>query len=134
MEDRKIMAYRRENGRVGVRNHVVILPVDDISNNCAEMVGRNIVGTMALPHAYGRLQFGEDLDLHFRTMIGTGSNPNVAAVIVIGIEPGWTQRIVDGIAKTGKPVYGYSIERHGDIATIAAASRIAKEYVQWASE
>ena len=35
---------------------------------------------MALPHAYGRLQFGEDLELHFRTMIGTGANPNVAAV------------------------------------------------------
>ena len=47
----------------------------------------------------GRLQFGEDLDLHFRTMIGTGSNPNVAACVVIGIEPGWTKTIVDGIAK-----------------------------------
>jgi len=33
------------------------------------------------PNAYGRLQFGEDLDLHFRTIIGTGANPNVAAVI-----------------------------------------------------
>ena len=55
-----------------------------------------------LPHSYGRLQFGADLDLHFRTMIGTGCNPNVAAVIVIGIEPKWTKKIVDGIAKTGK--------------------------------
>jgi (2R)-sulfolactate sulfo-lyase subunit beta len=100
------MAYRRENGRVGVRNHVVILPVDDISNAACEAVANNIKGTMALPHAYGRLQFGEDLDLHFRTMIGTGANPNVAACVVIGIEPGWTQRIVDGIAKTGKPVAG----------------------------
>ena len=35
---------------------------------------------MALPHSYGRLQFGADLDLHFRTMIGTGKNPNFAAV------------------------------------------------------
>ena len=132
--DRKIMAYRRENGRVGIRNHVVILPVDDISNTCAEMVGRNIVGTLALPHAYGRLQFGEDLDLFFRTMIGTGANPNVAAVIVIGIEPGWTQKIVDGIAKTGKPVTGFSIEGKGDIKTAAEASYKAKEYVQWATE
>ncbi|HSM40593.1 MAG TPA: UxaA family hydrolase [Afifellaceae bacterium] len=129
-----IMAYRRENGRVGVRNHVIILPLDDISNAACEAVANNIKGTMALPHAYGRLQFGEDLDLHFRTMIGTGANPNVAACIVIGIEPLWTQRIVDGIAKTGKPVSGFSIEQNGDIATIAAASRQAKEYVHWASE
>jgi len=134
MEDRKILGYRRENGNVGVRNHVIILPVDDISNAACEAVANNIKGTMALPHAYGRLQFGEDLELHFRTMIGTGSNANVAAVIVIGIEAGWTKKIVDGIAKTGKPVSGFSIEGNGDITTIAAASRKAKEYVQWASE
>lgn len=134
MTDRRVLAYSRENGRVGVRNHVIILPVDDISNAACEAVGNNIKGTLALPHAYGRLQFGEDLDLFFRTMIGTGSNPNVAAVVVIGIEAGWTKRIVDGIAKTGKPVAGFSIEGRGDIGTVAEASRKAKEFVQWASE
>jgi (2R)-sulfolactate sulfo-lyase subunit beta len=134
MTDRKIHAFRRENGRVGVRNHVVILPVDDISNAACEAVANNIKGTLALPHAYGRLQFGEDFELFFRTMIGIGSNPNVAAVVVIGIEAGWTKRIVDGIAKTGKPVEGFSIEGHGDIRTIADASYKAKEFVQWASE
>ncbi len=134
MTERKILGYRRENGRVAVRNHVVILPVDDISNAACEAVANNIKGTLAIPHAYGRLQFGEDLELFFRTMIGTGSNPNVAAVVVIGIEDGWTQKIVDGIAKTGKPVAGFSIEGRGDIGTIAAASQKAKEFVQWASE
>ena len=134
MKTTKFKGYRRENGRVGIRNHVIILPVDDISNAACEAVANNIKGTLALPHAYGRLQFGEDLELFFRTMIGTGANPNVAAVVVIGIEPGWTQRIVDGIAKTGKPVAGFSIERHGDLQTIAAASRKAMEFVQWAGE
>jgi (2R)-sulfolactate sulfo-lyase subunit beta len=133
-QERGIWAFRRDNGRVGVRNHVVILPVDDISNAACEAVAAHIQGCIALPHAYGRLQFGEDLDLHFRTMIGTGSNPNVAACVVIGIEPGWTQRIVEGIASTGKPVAGFSIENNGDIATVAAASRKAKEFVHWASE
>lgn len=126
--------YRRENGRVGVRNHVIILPVDDLSNAACEAVANNIKGTMALPHPYGRLQFGEDLELHFRTLIGVGSNPNVAAVVVIGIEEGWTQRVVEGIAKTGKPVTGFGIELHGDHDTIMRASKVAKEYVQWASE
>jgi len=128
------LGYRRENGRVGVRNHVIILPVDDLSNAACEAVANNIMGTMALPHPYGRLQFGEDLDLHFRTLIGTGANPNVAAVVVIGIENGWTQRIVEGIAATGKPVTGFGIEQHGDHETIMNASKVAKEYVQWASE
>ncbi|MGC2299443.1 MAG: UxaA family hydrolase [Acidobacteriaceae bacterium] len=134
MDDRTILAWRRENRRVGIRNHVVILPVDDISNAACEAVANNIKGTLALPHAYGRLQFGEDLDLFFRTMIGTGCNPNVAAVVVIGIEAGWTKKIVDGIATTGKPVAGFSIEGKGDIRTIAEASGQAKEYLQWASE
>jgi (2R)-sulfolactate sulfo-lyase subunit beta len=130
----KFWGYRRENGRVDVRNHVVILPLDDLSNAACEAVANNIKGTLALPHAYGRLQFGEDLELHFRTLIGTGSNPNVAAVVVIGIEESWTQRVVDGIAKTGKPVTGFGIEGTGDIMTIAKASRVAKDYLQWASE
>jgi (2R)-sulfolactate sulfo-lyase subunit beta len=126
--------WRRENGRVGVRNHVLLLPLDDLSNAACEAVANNIKGTLAIPHAYGRLQFGEDLDIHFRTLIGTGANPNVAAVVVIGIEDGWTKRVVDGIAATGKPVVGFGIEGHGDIATIAKASYVAKEFVQWASE
>ncbi|MCG8356693.1 MAG: UxaA family hydrolase, partial [Kiloniellales bacterium] len=134
MGSQNFHGYRREDGRVGIRNHVVILPLDDLSNAACEAVANNIKGTLALPHAYGRLQFGEDLELHFRTLIGTGSNPNVAAVVVIGIEPGWTGRVVEGIAKTGKPVEGFAIERNGDLATIAAASRKAQEFVQYATE
>jgi len=130
---RTFWGYRRQNGRAGVRNHVVILPVDDLSNAACEAVARNISGAMALPHPYGRLQFGADLDLHFRTLIGAGANPNVAAVVVIGIEDGWAQRIADGIAATGKPVAAFGIELHGDIETIARASRAAKEFVQAAS-
>ncbi len=126
--------WRRENGRVGVRNLVVLLPLDDLSNAACEAVANNVKGTQALPHAYGRLQFGADLDLHFRTLIGIGSNPNVAAVVVIGIEDQWTNTVVEGIAKTGKPVVGFGIEGNGDIATIAKASYQAKRFVQWATE
>ena len=76
--------WRRENGRVGVRNHVVILPLDDLSNAACEAVANTVKGTLALPHAYGRLQFGEDLELHFRTLIGIGS-----VVLILGLA-GWT--------------------------------------------
>jgi (2R)-sulfolactate sulfo-lyase subunit beta len=130
----KFLGYRRENGRVGIRNHVVILPLDDLSNAACKAVENIVKGVLAIPHAYGRLQFGKDLDLHFRTLIGAGCNPNVAAVVVIGIEPQWTNKIVEGIATTGKPVFGFSIEQNGDLNTIAAASRKAKELLQWATE
>ncbi|HVM46689.1 MAG TPA: UxaA family hydrolase [Candidatus Acidoferrum sp.] len=133
-EKLKFTGYRRPDGRFGIRNHVIILPVDDISNAAAEGVARLIKGTMALPHPYGRLQFGEDFDLTFRTLAGTGRNPNVAAAVVIGIEPKWTDLIVKEIAKTGKPVAGFSIERSGDLKTIEAASRKAMEFVKNATE
>jgi len=134
MNINEFLGYRRENGRVGVRNHVIILPLDDLSNASCEAVANNIKGTMALPHPYGRLQFGADLDLHFRTLIGTGCNPNVAAVVVIGIEDQWTNIIVEGIAKTGKPVVGFGIEKYGQHNTIMRASKAAQEFVHFATE
>ncbi|MFW6033668.1 MAG: UxaA family hydrolase [bacterium] len=126
---RTFLGYVRPDGRVGCRNHVIVLPVDDLSNAAVEAVSRVVQGVLPLPHPYGRLQFGPDLELHFRTLIGTGANPNVAAAVVIGIEPNWTQRVADGIAATGKPVAAFSIEGYGDLAVIQRASRAAKQFV-----
>ena len=39
---KSFLGYKRENGRAGTRNHVIILPVDDISNACAEAVANNL--------------------------------------------------------------------------------------------
>jgi len=129
-----LTAFRRADGRFGIRNLVAIIPVDDLSNAVCENVAKVVPGTVALSHHYGRLQYGDDLELTFRTLIGNGANPNVAAAVVVGIEPNWTDRIVQGIAATGKPVEGFSIERHGDLQTLAAAARAAQAFLQDASE
>ena len=134
LKDATFMGYRRENGRMGIRNHVIILPLDDLSNAACEAVANNIKGTIAIPHPYGRLQFGADLELHFRILIGAGCNPNVAGVVVIGIEPQWTGKVVEGIKKSGKPVEGFWIERNGDTATIASASKAAYAMMKHASK
>ncbi len=134
LKEATFMGYRRENGRMGIRNHVVILPLDDLSNAACEAVANNIKGTIAIPHPYGRLQFGADLELHFRTLIGAGCNPNVAGVVVIGIEPQWTKIVVDGIKASGKPVEGFWIEGNGDTATIASASKAAYSMMKHASK
>lgn len=130
----RIAGFRRPDGHVGIRNHVVVIPVDDVSNRATEMVASLVPGVLALQHAYGRLQFGADLELHFRTLAGLGCNPNVAAVVVIGIEPVWTARLVDRIAPSGKPVAGFSISGEGDLGAVAAAARQAKAFLQDASE
>jgi (2R)-sulfolactate sulfo-lyase subunit beta len=134
LKEATFMGYRRENGRMGIRNHVVILPLDDLSNAACEAVANNIKGAIAIPHPYGRLQFGADLDLHFRTLIGAGCNPNVAAVVVIGIESQWTGKVVEGIKASGKPVEGFWISGNGDTATITEASKSAYKMVKHASK
>ncbi|MHB2036887.1 MAG: UxaA family hydrolase, partial [Nitrososphaerales archaeon] len=129
-----ILGYERENGRIGTRNHVLIIPVDDLSNSSALGVEHLVHGTRAIPHPYGRLQFGADLDLMFKTLSGFGKNPNVAGAIVICIEDKWGQKVADEIAKTGKHVEAFGIEGNGDLKTIEKASRVAKSMVQDASE
>jgi (2R)-sulfolactate sulfo-lyase subunit beta len=128
--ERQILAYRRENGRVGVRNYVLLITVDDISNAVVETVEKAVAGTLAIPHPYGRLQFGKDLELLFKTLIGTGSNPNVAAAIVVGVEPKWTTIVAEGIAKTKKPVEAFWVEGNGQIRTIEKVMRTAVKMVE----
>lgn len=113
---------------------MLIIPVDDISNAAAQNVEKHISGTRAIPHPYGRLQFGRDLELLFKTLGGMGRNPNVASAIVIGIEDNWTQRIADSISQTGKHVEAIGIEGKGDLKVVEKASRWAKEMVQDASD
>ena len=135
--DKTFRGYRRESGRVGTRNHVVIMSLDDISNAAVEAVASHVSGTLAIPHAYGRLQFGEDLELFFRTIIGTCANPNVAACVVIGIEDEWTDQVVEcvrAIRGNEMKVAGFSIELKGQFECVRQASWQAWEYVLWASE
>ncbi|ARM75449.1 UxaA family hydrolase [Acidianus manzaensis] len=129
-----IKGYVRENGSVGIRNHVLILPLDDLSNSASIGVSKLVRGTTVIPHPYGRLQFGRDLDLFFHILSGIGSNPNVDSVIVIGIEENWANKVADEIVKTGKHVEVFPIEGNGDLKTIEKASRKALGMVQDASE
>lgn len=112
---------------------MLILLLDDLSQPTCNVVVNNIGGTAAIQHPYGRPRFSADFDPHFHTLIGVGSNLNVAAVIIIDIEEERTQGVVGSIAKTSKSVVGFGIEQHGQIDTIAHASHKAKELVQYAS-
>ena len=121
--EKRLTGYRRPDGRVGIRNHVVIVPVDDLSNAVAESVARAIPGTLPLPHPYGRLQFGADLDLFFQTMIGTGANPNVAARRRDRHRAELDR--ADRRAASRRPASPwrqFSIERHGDLRVVRDGS------------
>jgi (2R)-sulfolactate sulfo-lyase subunit beta len=135
MEDPEIMAYRREDGSVGVRNHVALIAVDHAGAVVVEGTAKLLRGVEAVSHQYGRLQFGEDLELTFETLIGVGCNPNVAASVVVGIEPNWTVKIAEEIEKRSrKPVEAVWVIGQGTISAIEETAKKARKLVSWASE
>ena len=113
--------YRRADGQVGVRNHIVVIAAMDNSNPAARRIAAAVNGVVPIVASFGRGQRGEDLEQHDRTMIGLGANPNVAAVLVISLEPESARRIGEGIAETGKPVEWFSVQEVG--GTVKAVER-----------
>lgn len=128
--------YRRPNGRVGVRNHVLILPTITCATQTAQRVTELVSGTVTFIHQHGCAQVGIDYDQTFRTYAGMGTNPNVYGVIVLGLgcETHQAHSVADEIAKCGKPVQTVSIQDNGGtLQTIAEVAKIAVKMVQEAS-
>ena len=77
--------YRRRNGSVGVRNHVLIFPTTICASAVAEMISRKVPGTVAVVHRHGCGHLGDEEKLMVRTMAGFCANPNVAGVLLVGL-------------------------------------------------
>jgi altronate dehydratase large subunit len=108
--------YARENGQVGIRNHVLLLSGTLYANSTCERVAHTVQNTIPITHPLGRCQIAPDLAQTFRTLVGHGANPNAGAVIVVdhfketGCE---ADAIAHEIAKTGKPVEVVNIRQSG---------------------
>ncbi|WP_307330996.1 UxaA family hydrolase [Evansella vedderi] len=130
------MGYRRPNGEVGIRNHVLILPTITCSTQTAQRITELVDGTVTFIHQHGCAQVGEDYDQTFRTYVGMGSNPNVYGVVVLGLgcETHQARSVAEELKKTGKPVEVVSIQDNGGtLSTIAEGAKIAVKMVQDAS-
>lgn len=130
----KIEVYVRENGETGVRNHLLIIP----SSICGYVTARNIAsqiyGAVAISNQHGCCQIKPDMDLVENTLVGLGCNPNVGAVLVIGLGCDGIQakdvacRIKE---KTGKNVEHLVIQEcGGTLTTISKGLSIAREMAQ----
>jgi altronate dehydratase large subunit len=114
--DREFLGYRRGDGRVGVRNHVLVVPTVICSAVVAERVAAAIapIGT-ALPHLAGCGQLGPDLSLTHETLAAYCRHPNVGAVLVValGCEQVVAQHLADAARSAGKPAQIVSIQGEG---------------------
>jgi len=107
--------YRRSDGKVGIRNHVLLLPTSVCAARVASDIARDVPGCVAACHAYGCCQVGADARLTFRTLVNTAANPNVGAIVVVGLgceglEPLSLLQAVEGL---GKPARGIVIQDEG---------------------
>jgi altronate dehydratase large subunit len=134
----EIMGYRRSNGTVGIRNHVLILPAVVCANRVARGIAQQVAGTTWVEHQHGCNQLGVDADLTRRVLVSHGAHPNVFGVVVVGLgcETLRAQDIAAGIraACPGKPVQTLIIQQEGgSIRAIAAGAAAAGAMVGDAS-
>lgn len=132
----KFLGYRRHDGKVGVRNHVLILPTITCATQAAKQITELVHGTVSFIHQHGCAQVGVDYEQTFRTYVGLGLNPNVYGVVVLGLgcETHQARSVASEIAKTGKRVETVSIQDYGGtLSAIAEGAKAATKLVQEAS-
>jgi altronate dehydratase large subunit len=130
------LGYKRLDGKVGVRNHVIILPSVVCASEVCNAIARNVKDTISIPHPHGCAQLAFDAEQTSRTLIGIGKNPNVAAVLVIGLgcEVVDSSMIASKIAESGKPAKHLIIQEvGGSPKTVKEGVKIVNEMVSYAS-
>ena len=118
----EFMGYGRPDGKVGIRNHLLIIAPMDCSFEPARLIAEKVDGSVAITQHHG---CGYD-QMVANHLIGAGRNPNVAGVLVFGLgcESMTAERIADGIRDTGKPVETLVIQEEG--GSVKASEKAVK--------
>lgn len=131
------LGYRRPDGRVGVRNHVLILPASVCATDTARIVAQQVNGAITFHNQQGCSQVPSDQELTMDTMAGFAANPNVYGTVIISLGCENCQMdLVEAAIKerTNKPIKKVIIQEvGGTIKAAAIAVQHAKEMVQAAS-
>ena len=128
-----IQAYQREDGSVGIRNHVAVLPTVSCANGVVSMIAAAVPEIVPLYHGHGCGRGGSDLLLHSRTLQNLAKNPNIVALLVIGlgcefINPQGLE-LVAALAK--KPVSSLVIQNEGGTRKTAQKGiEIVKQFLE----
>ena len=129
----EFLGYERPDGTVGVRNHLLVIAPIDCSYEPARKIAAQVEGAVAITQYHGC----PNDDLIENILIGTGRNPNIAGVLLIGLgcESLTSEIIAKGIEPTGKPVEILIIqEEGGTIKTTEKSIKILRNMSQYANE
>ncbi len=119
------LGYRRPVGAAGVRNWVAVISIMDNCNPVTRAICEAVDGTIPVTTLFVRGQYGHDLEVSLNTLAGMGRNPNIAAVLLVGLEEGTTEEVARRIRPSGKPVEAVTLQPNGTINVIAEGTRKA---------
>ena len=124
------MGYLRENNTIGFRNYVAVLPSVGCANDVVKKITSLFPNILALSHRQGCTQLGSDKEQSFRTLAGLGKNPNIAAVLVVGMgcESIAAEELSHAISKSRKQVEFINVLQEGGlVGSLDKATRILKD-------
>jgi altronate dehydratase large subunit len=122
---RTFLGYPRENDTIGIRNWVAVISVMDNCNPVTRAICHAVEGTIPVTTLFVRGQYGRDLEIAYESLAGMGRNPNIAAVLLVGLEEQTTEEVARRIRPSGKPVEVIYLQPHGTIQTVADGTRRA---------
>ena len=119
--------FRRSDGSVGVRNHMLVMSVTGLTGPTARRIGRAIPGARVVTTPFGSGLIGEDAELQKRALTAFGRHPNVGAALVIGGTPPFVESIAQAIAASGKPTEALVLDDcdHDAVTLTERGTRIA---------
>ena len=129
--------YRRPDGKVGIRNHVLILPASVCASDTARIIASQVSGAISFTNQNGCAQIGKDLEYTMDILAGFAANPNVYGTVVVslGCETCQANIVGDAIRKlTNKPLRTVIIQQEGGtLKAVEKGVRHAKQLVEEAS-
>ena len=111
-----ISGYRRNDGGVGIRNHVLVMPTVSCVNGVVNRISRKVPEAICVTHGHGCGRGGlRDLEILFRVLTGMIRNPNVGAVVLIGLgcEVSNVRALAPQLEGIGKPVTILNVQDDG---------------------
>ena len=132
----RFLGFRRPDGRVGVRNHVLVLSPTGLTSALAQRVSALVAGTICVTSGFGRGQFADDARLHMDTLTGLAAHPNVGGVVVLSASQDISDGFAAAIGESGIPVVGLSLSALGEdaLALVDAGVRAAARLVRQVSD
>ena len=126
----EFQGYRRDDGKYGVRNHVLVVSSVCCANGVVDAIGRIFPDVITIQHTYGCGYGPDDFMTSMKVLQGIINNPNVGAALVVGLGCELLKAEYLAQAAQGKPAEALVIQQAGSTATTKKGIDIAEKFIR----